>query len=668
MLTLQMQRGTTSGLVNRESVLLSESLAHELFGESDPLNKVIKIENKLEVLVTGVYEDIPANSTFNDMQWIAPWDLFVSNNAWIRPDDWRQNGFNTYVQLAPHVDMEAVSNKIRNIKLNKVDQEEAKSKPQLFLHPMKDWRLYSGFGNSDRIEFIWLYGGIGMFVLLLACFNFMNLTTARSEKRAKEVGIRKSIGSARTQLVNQFITESLFVTAFAFVMAVSLTQLALPWFNEIADKKISFPWSNTSFWILGIGFVVFTGLLAGSYPAFYLSSFRPIKVLKGTFRTGRLAAMPRKVMVVVQFTVSITLIIGVIVVFRQVQFGKDRPVGYSRDGLLWVTTYSDEIKNHLDVVREELKSSGAVTEIAESVNPVTNVGFRIGGYEWPGMTPGQEAAFATAWIGHEFGKTVGWKFIQGRDFSRNFVSDTAGIVLNETAVKFMNLKDPVGAVIKFTLFDKTTNFHVIGVVQDMIMESPYAPVGKTIYMIDNSIWGGSLVNVRINPEASASEALLTIESVFKKYDPASPFVYTFADDAYARKFIEEERVGKLALTFATLAILISCLGIFGLASYVAEQRTKEIGIRKILGASVTSLWTMLSKDFVTLVVVSCVIAVPISYYFMEGWLQRYEYRSPLSWPVFVIACSGALSLTLLTVSYQTIKAAWVNPVKSLRTD
>ncbi len=669
MLTLKMIKGLGKSLKNKESILLSESVAKTLFGDDDPLNKLLKIDNKLDVVVTGVYEDIPSNSDFSDMLFIATWDLYVSSNDWIRKHDWRQNGFYTFVQIAEHANMLATSNKIKDVKLNRIDKEEAAFKPQLFLHPMNRWRLYSDLENgSGRIEFVWLYGSIGLFVLLLACINFMNLATARSEGRAKEVGIRKSIGSRRNQLVNQFFCESLLVAALAFIMSICLTQLSLPFFNEVADKKTSIPWSNFSFWLLSLGFTAVTGILAGSYPALYLSSFQPVKVLKGTFKVGRFASVPRKVLVVLQFTVSITLIIGVIIVFQQIEFGKDRPVGYSREGLIWVNTYNREIHSHIDVVREELKTSGMVTEIAESVNTVTNVGFRIGGYEWPGMTPGQQAAFATAWIGHEFGRTVGWKFLEGRDFSRDYASDTAAMVLNETAVKFMNLIDPIGKVVKLTLFDKTNSFKVIGVIEDMLMESPYEPVRKTVYMIDNSAWGGSLVNVRIAPRVSTQEALSKIETVFKKYDPSSPFVYTFVDEAYARKFSEEERAGKLAFTFAGLAIFISCLGIFGLASFVAEQRTKEIGIRKILGASISSVWKMLSKEFVMLVIISCLIATPLSYYFMSDWLQQYEYRTTLSWYVFVLAGLSALILTLLTVSYQAVKAAIANPVESLRVE
>ncbi|HEY5745424.1 MAG TPA: ABC transporter permease [Chryseolinea sp.] len=668
MLSLKMLRGSWSGLQKKEAVFLSASTAKALFGDADPMNKLVTVvDNKQDLVVTGVYEDISSSSDFRDMTFLGTWDQFITTNAWVRRDDWRQNGFRTFVQLADGANLQVASDKIKAIRQNHTTAEDAVFNFKVFLHPMGQWRLYSDLEHGGgRISLIWLYGSIGLFVLLLACINFMNLATARSEKRAREVGIRKSIGSARSQLVGQFFSESFLVTGFAFIVALCLTQLALPFFNQIAEKEIVLPVSNIFFWLAGIGFCLITGLLAGSYPAFYLSSFNAVNVLKGTYMLGRLAVVPRKVLVVVQFTVSITLMVGVIIVFQQIQFGKDRPVGYSREGLIWVNTPTAEIHQHIDVVREELKKSGAVTEIAESLNTVTNVGSVLNGYDWTGAGPDWQSGFPTVGVASEFGKTVGWEFVEGRDFSRDLASDTTAIVLNETAVKYMNLKDPVDKTIKFTLFDKTRSFKVIGVIKDMLMESPFYPVRKTVYMLDNTTH--NLVNIRINPQMSALEALPKIETIFKKYDPTTPFDYKFVDEEYARKFSEEELTGKLAFMFAGLAVFISCLGIFGLASFVAEQRAKEISIRKVLGASVGRLWSMLSKDFALLVVISCVIAAPLSWYFMNDWLQQYEYRAPLSWYVFAGTSVGALIITLITVSYQAVKAALANPVKSLKTE
>jgi putative ABC transport system permease protein len=670
MLSLRMIKGSRAGLEYPASVLLSASVAKAFFGDADPMGKQIKIENKLDVTVTGVYEDLPLNSDFNDMSFIAPWQLYQNNNAWIRKDSWEQNGFQTYVQIADHADMDKVSARIRDLRLKHVDKEEAKAKPVMFLFPMNKWHLYAGFENGKsvggRIQLVWLYGIIGFFVLLLACINFMNLATARSEKRAKEVGVRKAIGSLRNQLIGQFFSESILVALLSFVVSLLLVQLMLPFFNGVADKQMVIPWSDPLFWLSGLSFSVFTGLMAGSYPALYLSSFRPVKVLKGTFRAGRFAALPRQVLVVVQFTVSVALIIGVIVVYRQIQVGKNRPVGYDRNGLVMVATPTGEIHEHIDAVRDELKKAGVVTEIAESLNAMTGVSFSMNGFDWTGNGPNMDINFATVWVAHEFGRTVGWQFKEGRDFSSTYATDSSAMVLNETAIKAMGLKAPVGKTIKLTLFGEAKPFKVIGVINDMLMESPYEPVRPSVYMINPG--KGNFVNIKIHSAYSAARALQVTETVFKKYSPASPFEFNFVDDAYARKFSDEERIGKLASFFTMLAIFISCLGLFGMASFMSEQRIKEIGVRKVLGASVFHLWRLLSKDFVILVLIALLIAMPLAYYFMHNWLQNYQYRTSISWWIFAAAGAGAILLTLLTVSYQSIKAALANPVKSLRTE
>ena len=675
MLSFEMVRGSRDGLRNPESIMLSESAAKSLFGSDDVLNKTVRMDGQTDLIVTGVYRDIPANGDFSDMRFVLPWQLavqknFNNNNG----NQWDHNGFITWVQITDKTDMATATSRIKDVMLKRVDAEFAKSKPQLYLHPMSRWRLYSDFESpgyaSGRIRFVRLYGIIGCFVLMLACINFMNLATARSEKRAKEVGIRKSIGSARKQLVSQFFSESLLVTLLAFCFSLVLSQLALPLFNTVAEKQMQIPWNSATFWLAGLTFVAFTGLCAGSYPALYLSSFQPAEVLKGTSGSSRSGALPRKVLVVLQFSVSITLIIGVIVVFRQIEFGKSRSLGYNQEGLIYSRTPTREIHNHYDALRHELLGSGVVVGMAESVNTPTNVGFHIGGYEWEGASPG-EGGFGTAWVSPDFGKTMGWNFVEGRDFSHEFASDSNAMILNEAAVKFMHLENPVGQTVKSTIFDKTTSYTVIGVIRDMLQESPFEPVGKTIYMFDKGMWsknGGTLVNLRINPAVNTREALNEIERVWKKYDPSSPFEYTFVDADYARKFREEERIGKLAFAFAAIAIVISCLGILGLASYMAEQRTREIGIRKVLGATVANLWALLSKDFVVLVLISSAIAIPVAWYFMNDWLQNYSYRTDLSWYIFFAAGMGSLIITLLTVSYQAIKAAIANPVRSLRSE
>ncbi len=667
MLSVHVFKGNGNGLDDPSSILLSQSSAKALFGNDNPIGKILKIDSRLTVKVAGIYQDPSPNSSFATLNFIAPWNLFAtSNNLKSDPNPWRCNCYTSYAQIAANADMDKVSIKIKDAKIKRVNQDEVFHKPQLFLFPMSKWHLYSEFKNGintgGRIQYVWLFGIIGVFVLLLACINFMNLSTARSETRAKEVGIRKSVGSLRIQLISQFFCESLLVVAFAFILSLALVWLALPFFNNVSGKQMSILWSNPFFWLLGIGFSLITGLIAGSYPALYLSSFNPVKVLKGTFKAGRFAAVPRKMLVVLQFTVSVILIIGTIVVFNQIQFAQQRPIGYSRDGLVKLPMITGEIHNHFDVVKNELISTGAIAQMSESGSPTTEVWSTNSGFEWKGKDPGLAVDFPNIEVSNDYGKTVGWQFVDGRDFSREYLTDSLAFVLNETAAKFMGLKNPVGEIVKW---DRTP-FKVIGVIKDMIVESPYAPVRPTFFHLSKD--PGNVILIKINPHASARTALSKIESVFKKYNPDQPFQYQFVDEDYAKKFGNEERIATLSSFFAILAIFISCLGLFGMASFVAEQRTKEIGVRKVLGASVFNLWRLLSKDFMSLVIISLLIAIPVAYYFMYSWLQNYQYRTAISWWIFASAGLGAILITLLTVSFQAIKAALANPVKSLRTE
>ena len=536
---------------------------------------------------------------------------------------------------------------------------------------MKDWHLRSSFENGvqtgGRIENVWLFGIIGAFVLLLACINFVNLSTARSEKRAVEVGIRKSIGSKRGQLITQFLSESFLIVLFSFVVSIGLVLLFLNGFNDLASKSIVFPWANIGFWTASLVFIVLTSFLAGSYPALYLSSFNPVSVLKGTFKAGRYAALPRKVLVVTQFTVSIALIIGTIVVINQIDYAKNRPSGYEKEGLVQVPVMSLEFIGKADFMRNQFIESGAVTEMATMSSPTTSIWSNVSGFEWEGKAQGFQEDFAVASVSYEFVESLGLKVIDGRGFSRQFATDSMAIILNKTAVSYMGIKNPVGKILKDGGGENSVDFKIIGVVDDMLMQSPYEPVKQTIYFFDREN-NANFYNLRLNPEKSVADNLATVEQVFKRNFPNIPFAYQFVDEQYGRKFRAEERVANLSQVFTLLAIFISCLGLFGLASFVAEQRTKEIGVRKTLGASVSQLWMLLSRDFVKLVIISLLIGSPIAYLLMSQWLQKFPYRTDISWTVFVIACSGALLITLITVSFQAIRTATTNPVDSLRTE
>ena len=681
--TFEMQKGSWEGLTDPQSVLLSASVAKALFGDIDPMNKPLKINTDLNVKVTGIYEDFPQNSVFYGVQFVASWDYFLATNRYMKEKKWDNHALIMYVEIKPETTFEKATAAIKDSELNVIKQlddmkEEAATHPQMWLHPMKDWHLYARFKNglvdNGPVQYVWLVGMIGFFVLLLACINFMNLSTARSEKRAKEVGIRKAVGSLRAQLIGQFFGESFLVVIIAFVVAQTMVLLALPGFNELVDKQMALPLTNLYFWLFSLGFILLTGLLAGSYPAFYLTSFQPVKVLKGTaVQWGRMASLPRKALIILQFTVSITLGVCTIVIYQQVQFAKNRPIGYSRDRLLMVQMKSNDFYGKTDVLRSELKNTGAVVEMAESQSPITGVWSANTGFSRKGLALENEN-FATLSIAPEYAQTVGWEFVAGRNFSKAFASDSVGFIINETAARLMGFPENIPSAAlgetvhwksKFMTNDVEKPFKIIGVVKDMVMESPFEQVKPTVFlMTGNPNW----LNIKINPGVSAAAALPKIEAVFKKLIPAAPFDYKFVDDEYNAKFGAEERVGKLSSLFAVLAIFISCLGLFGLASFVAERRTKEIGIRKVLGASVSGLWQMLSKEFVLLVLISFLIAAPVSWYAMQEWLDKYSYRTSISWQVFAATGTGALLVTLATVSFQAIKAALVNPVKSLKSE
>lgn len=673
MLSLQLLKGSKNGLDKPNSIMLSKSTAEALFGNNEPLGKIIKLNSEDDMMVTAIYEDIPLNNTFNDLDYIIPWNFYANSQEWIKNalTSWGNNSFQMFVQLKDGMDMEAASEAIRNVKKD-ANEDTAEFNPQLMLLPMKDWYLRSKFENGvqvgGRIEYVWLFSFIGGFVLLLACINFMNLSTARSEKRALEVGIRKTIGSSRRQIIRQFLGESLFTVVLAYFLSIIIVLISLKGFNDITGKEIGFPWTSAYFWIGSIVFIFFTALLSGSYPALYLSSFRPVKVIKGTFKTGKMAALPRKILVVTQFTISVALIIGTLIIMKQINHTKNRPMGYNTAGLIQIPVMSTDFIGKYDLMRTEFLNSGAVVDMSGSSSPTTNVWSNRGGYTWEGKDPGFQEDFAWVEVTPEYVKSLGMEVVDGRDFSREFASDSNAVLINETAAKYIGVQNPIGLLIRD---DDEENpdppMKIIGVVKDVVMQSPYEAVKQTLYVFDsnNNI---SYYNLKLNPERSANDNIATVERVFKSHFPDLPFQYDFIDEEYGKKFAAEERVADLASVFTVLAILISCLGLFGLASFVAEQRTKEIGVRKVLGATVSNLWLMLSKDFLLLVFISCLLSFPIAYLLMSNWIQKFTYRTDISWVVFISAAIGAIVITILTVSFQAIKAATAKPVKSLRTE
>jgi putative ABC transport system permease protein len=659
--------GNGQSLTDLSSILISRSLAQKLFKTDDAIGSTFSVDGRMDVKVTGVYEDFPINSTFSGLQFIGSWDMIFAKNDWKNMDDpWRPNMFFVYTLLHPEGSFEVLSEKIRDVKLRNVNETLARKKPALFIHPMSRWHLHEEFKEGKeaggRIQYVWMFGIIGAFVLLMACINFMNLSTARSEKRAKEIGVRKAIGSMRTQLIAQFFLESVMTAVFSSLLALLIAQLSLPWFNEIADKRMTIPWTNLKFWATMISGSVFIGVLAGSYPALYLSSIKTISVIKGMFKAGRSAFVSRKVMVTVQFAVSMTLIAGTMVIYLQIQHAKNRPMGYSSSGLLSLWLPFNNMHSHWNAFKQELTTSGAVVETAEASSSTTTSYSSSSGFDWKGKDPNLSVDFTTNAISHEYGKTIQWTILDGRDFSTAFPSDSSAIIINESMARFIGFEHPVGEIIRW--HDQALT--IVGVVENIINGNPYEDVRPNVY----HLYGGSegVLILRLNPATPTVEALGQIEKAVKKIDPEAPFSYEFIDDAYNRKFGNEERIGRLSTIFASLAIFISSLGIFGLSSFLAEQKTKEIGVRKILGASVWQLWRLMCRDFAALVLLAGIISIPVAYLFLSNWLHRFSYRTTLSWWIFFASAFATLLIMLVAISWHVWQAARLNPARSLRTE
>ncbi len=669
LLGLKMKAGNLDALREPHAIVLAESLATTIFGDEDPIGEEIQIDMDHTAVVTGVFEDAPSNSTFATTLWLANIELYL--NDYVRQPNaraqWQDFSYQAFVTLRDGRSVEEINDKIREV-IVRHEPRAAESNATPFLQPMSRWHLYSdyrdGVNVGGEITFVWLFGAIGSFVLILACINFVNLATARAQGRAKEIGLRKTVGSYRAQLVTQFLIESILVVTLAFVISLVIATACLGTFNEWTGKQIAMPIDRVEFWIAGLIFIIATGVLAGVYPALLLSSFNTVSILNGTFRLGGASVMSRKTLVVFQFMISVTLVIGSLTVYRQVEFARSRPIGYDKSDL--ITTYGYPFRdwslhpNTYDGLREGLLASGAVVEMGKSSSPTTAVYAMQSDFDWEGRDRAFIPNIAVVGCTHDYGKTIGIQVVSGRDFSRAYASDTAALVINRAAADYMSLAEPVGKTVYFN----RVPFQVIGVIENMLMESPYAAAGPLVMMIDYQ--QANIITMKLNRSKSPIENIDRIEQVFKNFRPNATFEVQFVSDQFDQKFRNEERIGRIAGAFTCFAILISCLGLIGMASFVAEQRTREICIRKVSGATVGHIWGLLTKDFVWLVVGACALALPIGWQLTHVWLSQYQYQVPTSLGLFIGVSVGAVLLTLATVSYQALRAAHANPAEKLR--
>lgn len=644
------------------SVVITESTAKALFGDEDPMNKVIRIDNENDLKVSGVLKDVPKNSSF-EFDYLLPWKFREQVSEWVRENttNWGNYSFQVFVELNDPAGEEAVEKSIKGLL---AAHGETQTKNEFFLYPLLRWRLYGNFENGVETggmnEYVQMFTIIAVFILVIACINFMNLATARSERRAREVGIRKSVGSRRLELILQFIGESTFISFIAYAIAILLAQLLLPYYNQLVEKELSIHYTTKEFWIFSLALIFITGIVSGSYPAFYLSSFQPVKVLKGKVTIGKGASTPRKVLVTLQFGFSILLIIGTIVIYQQIQLVKGRELGYDQENLITIS-YTNEVGKNYRPIKQELLQSGVVEHVTKSNSAITDINSNnfLG---WPGKPEDLRVIFTTIATEYDYTKTMGIKIIEGRDFSEDFKSDTAAILINKAALQLMNLKDPIGT--ELDLWGGKRK--LIGIVDDVLMGSPFTPV-KPMFAILNPEWI-DVVTVRLKKTGDLPGSISQVKSIFEKYAPAYPFEYKFSDVEFQKKFTTINLTSTLASLFATLTIVITGLGLFGLASYTAEQRTKEIGIRKVLGASVSSLVGLMSRDFSMLVVLSFVLSAPLAWWLLDQYLERYAIRTQIGWWVFPVTGVIALTFALAIVSTQALRAAHANPANSLRAE
>ncbi|MDP9081485.1 MAG: ABC transporter permease [Bacteroidota bacterium] len=657
------QGNPASAFRQLRSVVITESAAKKFFGnEKLVLGKSIKIDNKQNYIVTGVIKDFPPNTSVAG-EWFMPYKIYYDQSPWLK--EWGNQSTNTYVELKPGVDPQTVNKQL----FNYIQQRSPRSLGHAFLFGMKDWHLYDDFKDGKmtgggQIENVHMFTLIAWIILFIACINFMNLATARSEKRAREVGVRKVLGAGKKLLIYQFICEALFMAFVSAIAAVIIVALVLPAFNLLVQKQLTLGLGNP-YHLLGLVLItVACGLIAGSYPSLYLSSFNPVSVLKGIKLKDSGAAYVRKGLVVLQFTASIVLIISTIIVYQQIQDVKDRQLGFNKNNLIEMDLQGDMAKN-FNPIQHELLGTGYVSNVAVADHAIIYGGNNTSGLTWDGKPAGSQVLISQRYVSPDFFETSGLKVIEGRSLTIGDTAKPLRTVITASLAKLMGKGSAIGK--KMHAENDTVSATVVGVVNDYVYGNMYGHPDPVMFW-SATPQNSTVMYVRLKSSDAYEKSLASIQNVLKKYNPAYPFDYRFVDDQFNRMFQSEMLVSKLSRVFAALAIVISCLGLFGLAAYTAERRTKEIGIRKVLGASVPGLASLLSMEFLQLVILSCLLAFPTAYWAMTNWLKTYQYRIGINWWVFAIAGLTAVIIAVATISFQSVKAALANPVKSLRSE
>ncbi|MDR6943500.1 ABC transporter permease [Mucilaginibacter pocheonensis] len=664
MFSYRLLAGSAQAALNSpDAIAISRNMAEIFYGSPDKaIGKAIKYQNQKNFKITAVFENLPKNAS-QSFDFLTNWDAFLQNNPWAR--DMGNTGPTAYVLLRPQANAAAVNAKIAHFfdLYYHINRSTANSYSNIALQPYAEAYLHSDLANGKpgggRIEYVHLFSIIAVFILLIACINFMNLSTARSVKRAKEVGVRKVAGALRGSLIWQFITESLFITLLAAVIALVLVPLLLPEFNQITQKQLSLPFAQPGFWLTIAGITLVTGLIAGSYPALFLSAFKPIKVLKSAVKLDTGTLFFRKGLVVFQFVLSVILVTSTIIVSRQMNYLASRNLGYDRENVVYLPI-EGELSARYQIFKQELLKRPGILSVSRLSSPPVNIYGSTSAVDWVGHDSTSNVLITRAAIGYDYFKTMKLTLLAGREFSSAYPSDSSGYILNETALKLTGYKDPIGKPFRYMRKQGT----IVGIVKDFHFHSLHEAVGPMVLVAGENDPAG-VVLVRIQP-GKTKEALAAMENLSKALNPAFPPVISFVDEQYQQLYQSEQVINQLAHIFALLAIFISCLGLLGLAMFTAEQRVREIGIRKVLGASISSLFSLLSVEFITLIGISVAIALPVAWYGTSGWLQSFAYRTSLPWWIFALSGLLIVSIALLTISLQLIKVALLNPVKSLR--